>query len=681
MNLARLSSAPRSELRIEHCSDDEYVAFLDRLSVTPSFRRKRRFYRAEFVECWPQLEDWLAEPLHERIGRLSGEKQKAPSYPTSYRAHSYLFYLALTDRLRFDYDWLLAIGDLAVGPVAGPLGVDFGIPRLVAEGIRHTYQPASLAGSLRWALSRIALHTGVREPEKLGSVHIEELLAAIDEYGEVRDLGGFRSAGMSSLKRDWFINARLLQTLLYHRGQVADLPTLPSRRRPLLPPQQPAMHAAVERWLALRRLELTGETVDHLAVSLRHFLKHLALVAPKVDSFAKLSREHAVSFVQEMAETPRIATGRSLSIYARRARIAAVTRFFEDAIAWGWPDMPNRPLLDRRDMPRPPARIPRFIPADELAKLMEAVKALSCPYQRAALLIARWSGARRGEISRLSIDCLDCYPDGTARLRIPAGKTMKERMVPLHEEAAEGLRAVMTMRSGGPERPLVDARTGTAVQYLFLRRGKPMSMNYLFDYPLRAACKAAGLVDAAGRATVTAHRFRHTVGTQLAERGAKLHTIMSVLGHESPHMSMVYARISDAEVLRDYRSVLEPGAIIAGAGAEAIRSGALSAGAVDWLRSHFLKTELELGHCLRLPAEGPCECDLYLSCSRFVTTPVYVPRLRERRELELKLAHDARERAWPREVERHCGVARRIERLLADLGAPIETSGESAEVR
>ena len=29
---------------------------------------------------------------------------------------------------------------------------------------------------------------------------------------------------------------------------------------------------------------------------------------------------------------------------------------------------------------------------------------------------------------------------------------------------------------------------------------------------------------------------------------------MSVLGHQTPHMSMVYARISDAEVLRDYRS-------------------------------------------------------------------------------------------------------------------------------
>jgi hypothetical protein len=199
-----------------------------------------------------------------------------------------------------------------------------------------------------------------------------------------------------------------------------------------------------------------------------------------------------------------------------------------------------------------------------------------------------------------------------------------------------------------------------------------MLTTSLFDYALRDACRIAGLADANGRPAVTAHRFRHTVGTQLAERGAKLHTIMSVLGHESPHMSMIYARISDAEVLRDYRSVLEPGAVLAGARAEVIRTGALGGPAINWLRSNFLKTELELGHSLRLPSEGPCECDLYLNCSRFVTTPAYAPRLRERRLLELTLADDARERVWTREAERHCGIARRIEQLLSDLGEAME---------
>jgi hypothetical protein len=38
---------------------------------------------------------------------------------------------------------------------------------------------------------------------------------------------------------------------------------------------------------------------------------------------------------------------------------------------------------------------------------MTAVDQLPNPYQRAALIVARWSGARRDEIRRLAVDCLD----------------------------------------------------------------------------------------------------------------------------------------------------------------------------------------------------------------------------------------------------------------------------------
>ncbi|WP_199493418.1 site-specific integrase [Marinitenerispora sediminis] len=68
----------------------------------------------------------------------------------------------------------------------------------------------------------------------------------------------------------------------------------------------------------------------------------------------------------------------------------------------------------------------------------------------------------------------------------------------------------------------------------------------MFDTPIQAACKAVGLVQPGGRGgigrrTVTAHRFRHTAGTQLAERGAKLHTVMKVPGHSSVSMARLCA--------------------------------------------------------------------------------------------------------------------------------------------
>ena len=92
---------------------------------------------------------------------------------------------------------------------------------------------------------------------------------------------------------------------------------------------------------------------------------------------------------------------------------------------------------------------------------MTAIHALDCPYQRAALLIARWSGARRGEIRRLALDCLDAYPDGTPRLRLPVGKTRRERMIPLHDDAAVALREVLTLRRGRGERALTDEVSGS----------------------------------------------------------------------------------------------------------------------------------------------------------------------------------------------------------------------------
>ncbi len=104
--------------------------------------------------------------------------------------------------------------------------------------------------------------------------------------------------------------------------------------------------------------------------------------------------------------------------------------------------------------------------------------------------------------------------------------------------------------------------------------------------------------------------------------------------------------------------------------AEAIRNNELPRDAIDWLATNYYKTALELGHCLRLPEEGPCECDLYLTCPKFITTTQYAPRLRDRLCLERQLATNAAEQGWPREVERHTAIARRVTDLLDQLGEP-----------
>lgn len=668
---ARAVPEPRS-FRNGHCAADEYDAFLVRCDVAKDFVQQRRSHRKLFVDAWPDLNVWLRAPLAERIGRINSQTRATLHNRPSYWARAYLHYLALSGHLRIDYDWLLAIGDLCVHDVVHHMRIDLGVEALAREasalGLHHVHADRAM----RWTLGRIALHSGPRRVDELVDDDVDRMLVAVRTFGERPDLADYWTSAdrYRTVSKAWITMIGQLRLVLYHRGQVREVP------RKIMPSAdvraaQPAMGALIDRWLERRAPALRPVTIYHHALTARCFLDHLAITAPEVQTFAAVKHQHVIGWMNAMATDLSTKTGRPLTTHSQRGRVVRLAQFFKDAEDWAWTDVPRWPLVARRDLPRQPERIPRFIPRADLDRLMDAIRALPDPFQRAAMIVARWSGARRSEVRRLTTDCLDSYADGTARLRIPVGKTARERIIPLHDEAADALRTVLAMRGNVADRHLPDERTGDLVRFVFVWRGKLMSERHLFGTPLKQVCEATGLVEATGKPTITMHRFRHTLGTELAERGAKLHTIMSILGHESPQMTMVYARISDAEVLRDYRSVLEPGAVIAGAGAEAIRAGALGTSALDWLRSNFLKTELELGHCLRLPSEGPCECDLYLSCSRFVTTPTYAPRLRERRELELSLANDARERAWPREVERHCRVADRIERLLADLDVPL----------
>jgi hypothetical protein len=107
-------------------------------------------------------------------------------------------------------------------------------------------------------------------------------------------------------------------------------------------------------------------------------------------------------------------------------------------------------------------------------------------------------------------------------------------------------------------------------------------------------------------------------------------------------------------------------------GAKLVQSGELGEAEIRWIKNHYFQRELELGRCLRLPQEGPCECDLYLSCAKFVTSPLYAPRLRRRRRVEQELIEDAATHGWQPEVERHQSTIRQLEQLLADLDEPLD---------
>ena len=247
------------------------------------------------------------------------------------------------------------------------------------------------------------------------------------------------------------------------------------KQQPVPPGTPPAIAAPIDRWLSGRlRTTDRAESVRGARDAFRYLLTWLAGNHPEITSLTGLTRGHIEAYLTHLHDRINPRNGRPLAARTRYGYISPLLIFFREASQWGWDDVPSRPLLGRSDLPKLPARLPRFIPRDELDRLMKAIEGLENPYQRTALLLVRWSGARKGEVRRLTIDCLDAYPDGYPRLRIPVGKTYTERMIPLHPQAAEALRELIELAKAAAPAARFDTWAQQPVRWVFIHRGQPM---------------------------------------------------------------------------------------------------------------------------------------------------------------------------------------------------------------
>jgi integrase len=86
---------------------------------------------------------------------------------------------------------------------------------------------------------------------------------------------------------------------------------------------------------------------------------------------------------------------RQLTTHTKIGILSGVATFFRDVAYWGWDHVRAHPLLVNGDLPKRPRRVPRFIPDDELGRLMQAVERLEDPFKRAAILVKVISSGRR----------------------------------------------------------------------------------------------------------------------------------------------------------------------------------------------------------------------------------------------------------------------------------------------
>lgn len=187
--------------------------------------------------------------------------------------------------------------------------------------------------------------------------------------------------------------------------------------------------------------------------------------------------------------------------------------------------------------PKQPQRTPRFLSADDAARLMEAPagEGPAATRDRALLELAYGGGLRVSELVGLDLGDID-LGQGTVRV---LGKGNKERIVPVGRHAVDALRAWLTLR------PQLKGKGGHPTALFRNKNGGRLSARSVqrLVEKCRPACAEAG---------ATPHWLRHACATHMLGSGADLRSIQELLGHASLSTTQRYTHVDLQALMQVY---------------------------------------------------------------------------------------------------------------------------------
>lgn len=383
---------------------------------------------------------------------------------------------------------------------AGPLGhhLDDFVEMLQRQGygrrvIRHHIRAVDVFG--RWLKRRQLVASQVDEAT------VSRFVAGLGRYTtRLRPHGRLR---------DLAFGARKLAAMLWQQGVARCA--------------EPPPPTATEQWL--RSFDAHLEHVSGVAPGTRHtYLRYArALLEARFGSatpeWSQLRADDITDFV--CAQAARLKASSRAPVTATRAllRYLATTGAVPAGIDGAVPTVREWKL----------ASLPRYLHAAQLAQLLASCGESTWVElrNRAILLLLARLGLRAGEVAALRLDDID-WRNGCLLIR--AGKTRRERPLPLPDEVGQALAAYL--RGGRPQSP--DRR-------VFLRARPPCGplQSSAITTIAQCALRRAGVnVSRSG-----AHVFRHTVATQMVRRGVALKEVADVLGHAQLETTAIYAKL------------------------------------------------------------------------------------------------------------------------------------------
>ena len=286
------------------------------------------------------------------------------------------------------------------------------------------------------------------------------------------------------------------------------------------------------------------------------------------------------------------------------------------------------------------------------------------------------TGLRGGDACTLPFNPVLDDSAGWPCLRFEATKVRAEQLVPLSARAAAAIRA---------QQDHVRQRWPGGSPWLFPGiagnddGGKPYS-HRTFGQQLERWQQDIDLHDEAGQpVTVTAHQFRHTLGTRLINNGVPQHVVQKLLGHASPHMTAHYARVHDTTIREAFDTYQRQRVNITGQ-TIGYDPDAPTATA-EWVKHNLsrVRDSLPNGYCGRPPQQDCPHPNACLTCPDFQTTPQFLDIHRRQATTNLQLITRAEASGQTRLATSLRQVQASLQNIIPALEALDADTGETRD--
>ena len=183
--------------------------------------------------------------------------------------------------------------------------------------------------------------------------------------------------------------------------------------------------------------------------------------------------------------------------------------------------------------------LPKFLTKNEIQKLLNATKKgdEEDAFAYAVLNLLFSSGIRVSELVNLKLKNFKIEE----KLLMVTGKGIKDRYVPLRDEAIFAINDYLKKVRNLIPRPLIDK------EILFLNKnGRKYNRNSIY-YLVRKYASIANI-----QKEISPHVLRHTFATVLINNGASVRHVQEMLGHKNVSTTEIYTHIDTNRILSTY---------------------------------------------------------------------------------------------------------------------------------